>query len=87
MISLGGVGRPCRETLINGRTEQSHVVKGKCQILHLGMVQPWILVQHGGMRALQSSPMERDLWVLADSKVNVNQQCALECTRPSTASG
>lgn len=58
-----------------------------------GMRQPWIDVQPGDKRQ-EGSPTERDLGVMADSNLDLSQQCALAarrathspgCTRPSTA--
>ncbi|KAK4823199.1 hypothetical protein QYF61_027208 [Mycteria americana] len=54
--------------------------KSKCQILHLGQ-------SNGGHKYklgegwLESSPAERDLGVLVDSRLNVSQQCALAAKR------
>lgn len=75
-------------------------IKSECLILELGKGNP---VYIGGYRGwgignerLESSPTERDLGILADSKLNISQQCiltaqrancTLECTGPSTATG
>jgi len=37
-------------------------------------------------KSLESIPEEMVLKVLANSKLNVSQQCTLECPRPSAAS-
>ncbi|KAK4811167.1 hypothetical protein QYF61_019798 [Mycteria americana] len=54
--------------------------KAKCQILHLG----WSNIGHKyklGEEWLGSSPAERDLGVLVDSRLNRSQQCALAAKR------
>ena len=68
--------------------------KGKCRVLHLGRNNP----NHQyrlGTDLLEFSSAERDLGVLVDSRLTVNQQCALvakkadgllECIQKSVAS-
>ena len=54
--------------------------KSKCRILHLG----WSNARHKyklGEEWLESSPAERDVGVLVDSRLSVNQWCALAAKR------
>ncbi|KAJ7408955.1 rna-directed dna polymerase from mobile element jockey-like [Willisornis vidua] len=48
--------------------------KGKCCILHLGSGNPGCAYRLGN-EMLESSDTERDLGILIDSKLNMNQQC------------
>lgn len=57
-----------------------------CQILHLAWDSLGLMYGLGDER-LHGSPVESDLWVLVISKLNVSQQSALGCPRPSAATG
>ena len=56
------------------------VDKSKCQILQLGQHIPGYGYRLGNER-LKSRPVERDLRVLVNSKMNMSQQCALANNR------
>lgn len=51
--------------------------ESKCQILHQD--SPGYMY-----RQVENSPIKRDLGVLADGKLNLSQQCALEPEGPTT---
>ncbi|KAK4829262.1 hypothetical protein QYF61_002654 [Mycteria americana] len=54
--------------------------KSKCQILHLGWSNPGYTYKLGDKR-LENSPVERDLGVWVDGKLNMSPQCGLAAKR------
>ena len=60
--------------------------KGKYQILHLGHGNA-VCTDSLRNKRLESSPVERDLGVLADGKLNMSQQCALAAKRANRVLG
>ena len=82
------VKRPCREILTEGWAIIScrKFNKSKCQILHLGQGNLGYMYRLEDER-LESSPTERDLGVLVDSKLNMSQQCALAAKKGQPCPG
>ena len=60
--------------------------KSKCWILHLRWGSPGYTYKLGDKR-LESSPVERDLGVWVDCKLNMSQQCTLAAKRANCVLG
>ena len=60
--------------------------KAKCKTLHLDCSNPKHTYKLD-REWLQSSPEEKDLWVLVDDRLNMGQQCTLSAQKANCIQG
>ena len=60
--------------------------RAKCKVLHIGQDNPMHKYRLG-REWIESSPVEKDLGVLADKKLNMTWQCALTTQKANCIQG
>ncbi|GAB0179417.1 cAMP-dependent protein kinase inhibitor alpha [Grus japonensis] len=67
------------------RVNLMNFIKAQCKVLHMGRHNP----KHNyrlGREWTESSPEEKDLWVLVDKKLNMSRQCVLRAQKANHTS-
>ena len=87
LLTPSRVERPYREILTNWRSGQSPTTESLTRVLDSASEQdsPGFMYRLGAEKL--ESPTKRDLGVLADSKLDLSQQCALAAKRANHTLG